>query len=132
MEKEKNFFYLIGSCWVFLYRKILVIHISEKEQTSSKHYISLHWKEVGFTFWKQCKRKPFLTEIIEYIYEFIKWSWELYPALQHGPLKILPFPALARVPLLHRALECIRTMSLRKPSVATVVHLDSRVTVQRR
>jgi len=54
----------------FIYRKVLMIHICEKEQsgkTSSKHYISLNWKEVRFTFWKQHGRKTFLTEIIEYI-----------------------------------------------------------------
>lgn len=71
-EERRELFYLIGSCWFFIYRKILMIHICEKEQTSSNHYISLNWKEVRFTFWKQYKIKYFLTEIIEYIYEFLK------------------------------------------------------------
>lgn len=96
---------------LFIYRKILMIHICEKEQsgkTRSKHYISLNWKEVRFAFWKKHKRTTLLTEIIEYIYKFIKWHWELHPSLQFGPLKILPFLALARVLLFHRSLECIR------------------------
>lgn len=53
----------------FIYRKMLIINICEKEQpgkTSCKHYISLNWKEVRFTFWKQHRRKTFKTGIIEY------------------------------------------------------------------
>lgn len=52
-----------------------MIHICEKEQsgkTRSKRYISLNWKEVRFAFWKKHKRTTPLTEIIEYIYKFIK------------------------------------------------------------
>lgn len=67
---------------VFIYRKILMIHICENEQsgkTSSKHCISLNWKEVRFTFWKQ--HTNFLAEII-------------YRQIHKITLRIIPLTAI--------------------------------------